>query len=598
MRHTPNRSTAAEPAAASSRPVGHAPEKRGAIVMPAVKLLLALACLGLVACGERGCGAGGTAEGTSGNPGDPGNGEDGPPPTLTLAIITDLKGYLEPCGCTSRPLGGIDRLAAQIGATRDAGPTLTLVAGDIFFSGQAHGPEHGAGAHTVLDTPGATDASSAPQEEQEEQEDQEEQITQDSLNADTVADVLARFAVAAALPGPHDLAEGAALERLATRAALPLVGVQETSARLHEAGGRRVLIVGVGTEDPEQAASDVRTQLADPAHADRDLVVVLSRGGRRATRSIAQLEGVHVVVLGGADVDAPLPPATAGEAIVLHASRQGQGVTLAGVYLQPGQAPASGQAVVDISPWSVDVRAQTLRADIAEQEANIARWESEGTRADALNHQRARLEQMRSALAALAPPPPPEHGVAVAATFVELPPEAPQDPQVSAQMLELARRVNEHNRVALADWTPEPAAEGMPHYIGSEACASCHGDAVAWWRLHPHGRAYGTLQARDKEFNLSCVGCHVTGYLQPGGSTVTHNLDGALTNVGCENCHGPGSAHAASEGREAPARRDVPEQVCVTCHNSEHSDRFNYTAYRRTLVVPGHGLPLQGATSP
>ncbi|MGD8605678.1 MAG: hypothetical protein PVH21_00195, partial [Myxococcales bacterium] len=35
-------------------------------------------------------------------------------PDLRLAIVTDLKGYLEPCGCTSSPLGGIDHLAAQV----------------------------------------------------------------------------------------------------------------------------------------------------------------------------------------------------------------------------------------------------------------------------------------------------------------------------------------------------------------------------------------------------------------------------------------------------------------------------------------------------
>ena len=38
-----------------------------------------------------------------------------------------------------------------------------------------------------------------------------------------------------------------------------------------------------------------------------------------------------------------------------------------------------------------------------------------------------------------------------------------------------------------------------------------------------HGRAYATLEQRNKQFNLSCVGCHVTGYDQPGGATVVHN---------------------------------------------------------------------------
>ena len=58
--------------------------------------------------------------------------------------------------------------------------------------------------------------------------------------------------------------------------------------------------------------------------------------------------------------------------------------------------------------------------------------------------------------------------------------------------------------------------------MGSEACQSCHAEAYAWWKSTKHGRAYATLENVHKEFNLSCVGCHVTGYNQPGGSTVTH----------------------------------------------------------------------------
>ena len=86
------------------------------------------------------------------------------------------------------------------------------------------------------------------------------------------------------------------------------------------------------------------------------------------------------------------------------------------------------------------------------------------------------------------------------------------------------------------------------------------------------------------------MGCHVTGYDQPGGSTVTHNLDGAMVNVGCESCHGPGAAHG-KDPENVGIARDTPESTCVQCHSPEHSDLFDYDAYRKTLVVPGHGLP-------
>jgi hypothetical protein len=153
------------------------------------------------------------------------------------------------------------------------------------------------------------------------------------------------------------------------------------------------------------------------------------------------------------------------------------------------------------------------------------------------------------------------------------------------------QRVNEHNRVSLADRLPQPAKEGTAHYIGSEACKSCHEPAYTWWRDTKHGRAYATLEKLHKEFNLSCVGCHVTGYNQPGGSTVTHVEN--LKDVGCENCHGPGSTHAKEPARKGLVARDTSEATCTSCHTREHSDRFVYEAFKTLLVAPGHGLPAQ-----
>ena len=86
------------------------------------------------------------------------------------------------------------------------------------------------------------------------------------------------------------------------------------------------------------------------------------------------------------------------------------------------------------------------------------------------------------------------------------------------------------------------------------------------------------------------MGCHVVGYNQPGGSTVTHVEN--LKDVGCENCHGPGSPHVAEPDKTGLTLRDTPESVCVGCHTHEHSDRFVYDAFKSLLRVPGHGVPL------
>src|SRR5699024_10503617 len=63
-----------------------------------------------------------------------------PPPDLRLAIVTDLEGHLAPCGCTSRPLGGIDRLAALVRDLREEGPPVAFVAAGSLLHGGAPAP--------------------------------------------------------------------------------------------------------------------------------------------------------------------------------------------------------------------------------------------------------------------------------------------------------------------------------------------------------------------------------------------------------------------------------------------------------------------------
>jgi hypothetical protein len=45
------------------------------------------------------------------------------------------------------------------------------------------------------------------------------------------------------------------------------------------------------------------------------------------------------------------------------------------------------------------------------------------------------------------------------------------------------------------------------------------------------------------------------------------------------------------KGREKPVaiRTKTPESVCARCHNETHSDTFEYKAYLRDIIGPGHG---------
>ena len=93
-----------------------------------------------------------------------------------------------------------------------------------------------------------------------------------------------------------------------------------------------------------------------------------------------------------------------------------------------------------------------------------------------------------------------------------------------------------------------------------------------------------------KEFNLDCVSCHVTGYEQPGGSTVTH-VD-KLKDVQCEVCHGPGSKHVANPTDRTPHRREArtPRRASA-CHHPPHVEQFDAVAKMQEILGPGHGMP-------
>ncbi|MGB3051752.1 MAG: multiheme c-type cytochrome [Polyangiales bacterium] len=473
-------------------------------------------------------------------------------PSVRIALVTDLKGYLEPCGCTSDPLGGIDRLAAQIRALREGpAPVVFLMAGDAFF-----------------DT--ATLAAV--------------RVDQASRNAKTLAGILDGLEVAAVLPGRSDRAQPSeTLDALRAGSDFPWLAMQSDVELLRvKAGALRLAVVGVRPGADRNAVK----QLVASAQADFDLTIALVDGSRRDANRIGAIDGVDFVIQGGLDEDAPVSPRQTGRSWLLHASRQGQGLTVVDVYQK-----RKGEAFVDRSDWSRAERARRLDAQLSDLAEKIAVWEKSGdVDAADLESQRARLADLQKERQVLDAPATKTDDNAMSATWIPLPKKAPKDPQIEALMRKHDKVVNDANRVAFANLKPPPLGPGDMAYVGSAACSVCHQPAYSWWRNHAHGLAYRTLQERNKEYNLDCVGCHVTGYEQPGGSTVTHNLDLGLVNVGCESCHGPGAAHA-KDPEKFGSLRDTPESTCLQCHNAQHSDLFDYEGYKKTLVVPGHGLP-------
>jgi len=107
-------------------------------------------------------------------------------------------------------------------------------------------------------------------------------------------------------------------------------------------------------------------------------------------------------------------------------------------------------------------------------------------------------------------------------------------------------------------------------YTGSKSCKPCHGTEYETWSGKAHAKAYSTLEQVNSQFDPECVVCHVIGMDYESGF-ISQQDTGHLINVGCENCHGPGSEHILSAG---VTELTEPKSTCLDCHTPEHSGEY------------------------
>lgn len=150
--------------------------------------------------------------------------------------------------------------------------------------------------------------------------------------------------------------------------------------------------------------------------------------------------------------------------------------------------------------------------------------------------------------------------------------------------------------VATADTNDERGTRAGETYVGSERCELCH-EEYANWEETPHGIDF----ANDWEYHGtptnkytygdgndttgmtgSCASCHVVGYNQTSGfdpalpwnSTDTTNNVGniKLLRIGCENCHGPASAHVEPGSNKTATINLGPDPYYESCLGTEEAE--------------------------
>lgn len=507
-----------------------------------------------------------------------------------------VQGYVEPCGCTADPLGGVARLAAAVQEARQAwgGRVLFVDGGDLLF-------EH------------AGDAAPADR-------------CQAEARADLLVDSYGRAGLAATTLGPLDEVRGAAFrdQRLA-RAGIPTVGVGERRAAgsgardaprlLLDVAGVKVGLSAFRVDDAARVpavraalSTQVQALLAEGARA----VVVLAQAPRELTRAVTRgLPGLDAVLQGRAPGEQPVDAERLEGPVLLAAGMQAQHLGVLELVLDGRAAgaplPLDDRAAVD------DARRRLL--ELKER----ALGEEIGRTGDA--PRRAFLEERRAAVAAelallrarAAAGPAPFEGPHLRASTLPLPRGSAEEPTAAAALAAYRAAVPTLVERCEAEAPCPSLPEGAPRYVGVNVCRACHASAVDFWveqwvakpgkdeagrpvqRRLGHAQAWQTLVDAGKEKDRSCVPCHAVGFGEPGGPCRTADVvKGGLEGVQCESCHGPGSAHAALGTREGIVR-SPDEARCRSCHKVPHietSASFVFEERRRLVVGRGHGLPL------
>jgi hypothetical protein len=149
---------------------------------------------------------------------------------------------------------------------------------------------------------------------------------------------------------------------------------------------------------------------------------------------------------------------------------------------------------------------------------------------------------------------------------------------------------------------PQPHPSGR-RFVGSETCGECHTKAYAKWKSTTHATATDSLVTPPnsrgniaRHYDPECLSCHVTGW-EPQqffpfeSGYLSLEKTPRLTQNGCENCHGPGSAHVAAENGDGNPSADTiaklrgamrlplagAERKCMECHDLDNSPDFHKT---------------------
>lgn len=151
----------------------------------------------------------------------------------------------------------------------------------------------------------------------------------------------------------------------------------------------------------------------------------------------------------------------------------------------------------------------------------------------------------------------------------------PDDEDMVALLEEFEQENRETQKLLFARQQLEAGggSGGPTRYLGVGACQACHAEEFDVYIETRHAHAYETLASQFVHRDSNCIGCHSTGYGEPGGYSGFRyrGLEVDLVDVQCEACHGPGSDHSRDG-----SYLETAIESCTKCHTPEDDPDFDF----------------------
>jgi hypothetical protein len=488
---------------------------------------------------------------------------------LRVLVTGDVAGSVEPCGCVKDQLGGLDRFATAVVKAKKDKNAVLLEVGSLLF----------------------------PKPSIEETERDEL-----SMRAETLATVMRQLGLLAWVPGRADMAFGAAkLHELAAQSGATLLQSSSPERNRHgyvirDVAGVRVGLFGLDSQSttapPNAQALEASLRQAAKileAQGAQLKILGLNAPADAVARAVRHVSEFQLIVVGGssdhglgADSDGS-EPRQVGSTLIVEPPNHLRGLLVLDYTVIDGHFE-----FLDATGVGRDAERTQLAQRIEDLSERIVQWKQQNQDPSSIAAREADLAKLRSRYDELSKPVTQPHASCFTIQSQSIGKNLAGEAAVTRLLDELGRRINSNNREKFADRRARPALAGKASYSGVAVCEPCHKKQTAFWLTRRHAHAYQTLVLKDRQFTLECVGCHVTGYGEPGGSSVTDVR--ALKNVQCETCHGPGSIHAITMTADS-ILKTPDRQLCATrCHHSPHvAPSWNVDEAWPKILGVGHG---------